>query len=150
MLRGATPSPQASETALAPDQPAAGTPEQRFFDASALQFEPEVHAGRRERLAALLREREAGIAFSLACMVVDEDGADVHGFEPVYHEGEAIAYVASGGYGHTVAKSIAFAYLPAKYAAPGTELQIGILGDRRPAVVVDGPLYDPKSEKPLS
>ena len=99
---------------------------------------------------ALLREREAGIAFSLACMVVDEDGADVHGFEPVYHEGEAIAYVASGGYGHTVAKSIAFAYLPAKYAAPGTELQIGILGDRRPAVVVDGPLYDPKSEKPLS
>jgi dimethylglycine dehydrogenase len=99
---------------------------------------------------ALLREKEAGSTHSLACMIVDVTDADVHGFEPVFNNGEPIAYVASGGYGHTLKKSIAFSYLPTEFAQAGTELEIGILGERRAAVVVETPLYDPKSEKLLS
>lgn len=98
---------------------------------------------------ALLKERAAGSTHTLACMVVDVADADVHGFEPVFSDGEPIAYVASGGYGHTLEKSIAFSYLPIQYAAPGTVLDIGILGERRSVEVVETPLYDPNSEKLL-
>jgi glycine cleavage system aminomethyltransferase T len=58
----------------------------------------------------------------------------VHGYEPVRTAGPAgrvIGYVASGGYGHRVEKSIAFAYLPSAHVEIGTQLEIGVLGDRR-------------------
>ena len=97
-----------------------------------------------------MKEREAGSTHTLACMIVHVTDADAHGFEPVFSDGEPIAYVASGGYGHTLEKSIAFSYLPTQYAVPGTVLEIGILGERRAAEVVETPLYDPKSEKLLS
>jgi dimethylglycine dehydrogenase len=99
---------------------------------------------------ALLAQREKGLDSKLACLVVDVADADTHGFEPIYSDGKPIAYVASGGYGHTIQKSIAFAYLPIAFVEPGTELEIGILGERRAARVVEQPLYDPKSERLLS
>jgi len=99
---------------------------------------------------ALLAEKERGIDRRLACLVIDVDGADTHAYEPVLANGENIGYVASGGYGHTVEKSIAFAYIPVAHATPGTELEIEILGERRPALVVEEPLYDPKSERLMS
>ena len=69
---------------------------------------------------ALLREREQGSTHALACLVVDADGVDAHGLEPVYAGGERpVAYVASGGYGHTIERSIALAYLPVEHAARG-------------------------------
>jgi dimethylglycine dehydrogenase len=80
--------------------------------------------------------------------VVDADGADAHGFEPVYAGGRRpIAYVSSGGYGHTIGTSIGLAYVPVAHAAVGTELEVGILGSRRAAVVGEQPLYDPGNER---
>lgn len=100
---------------------------------------------------ALLRQREQGIARDLACLVVESPRADCHGYEPVYDGGSApIAYVASGGYGHTVGRSIALSYLPVEAAAPGTALTVELLGERFPALVVEQPLYDPSSERLLS
>ncbi|MFP8878953.1 MAG: FAD-dependent oxidoreductase, partial [Myxococcota bacterium] len=99
---------------------------------------------------ALLRQRDEGIGRSLACLVVDADDADPHAYEPVYAGSEIIGYVASGGYGHTIGKSIAFSYLPVAYVEPGTELHVEILGARRSARVVETPLYDPKNQKLLS
>ena len=99
---------------------------------------------------ALLAQKEAGVDSKLACLVIDAVDADTHGFEPIYAAGKPIAYVASGGYGHTIQKSIAFAYLPVAYLEPGTELEVGILGERRAARVVEQPLYDPKAERLLS
>jgi dimethylglycine dehydrogenase len=97
---------------------------------------------------ALVRERDEGVSHSLSCLVVDADGADAHGYEPVYAGGgRPIAYVSSGGYGHTVGASIALAYLPVEHAAVGTELEVGILGERRAAVVSEQPLYDPANER---
>ena len=97
---------------------------------------------------ALLREREAGSRWLLSCLVVDADGADAHGHEPVFADGERpVAYVASGGFGHTLGASIALAYLPAEHAAPGTRLHVGILGERRPATVAAQPLYDAANER---
>jgi glycine cleavage system aminomethyltransferase T len=38
-------------------------------------------------------------------------------------------------------------YIDAKAAKPGTEVENAILGERRPAVTVEIPPYDPKNEK---
>ena len=51
---------------------------------------------------------------------------------------------------HTIERSIALAYLPVEHAAVGTELTIGILGERRPAVVCEQPLLDPAGERLFS
>jgi dimethylglycine dehydrogenase len=100
---------------------------------------------------ALLREREQGSTHVLSCLVVDADGVDAHGLEPVYAVGERpVAYVSSGGYGHTIERSIALAYLPVEHAPVGTELTIGILGKRRRAVVCEQPLLDPAGDRLLS
>ena len=99
---------------------------------------------------ALLRQREDGLDRALARLVVDTADADPHGYEPILDGRERIGYVASGGYGHTVEKTIALAYLPAAYLEPGTELAVNILGERRPARVVEQPLYDPENERLLS
>lgn len=99
---------------------------------------------------ALLRQQQRGIDRGLACLVVDADDADPHGYEPVLAGDEMIGYVAAGGYGHTVEQTIALAYLPTAYLAPGTDLEVKILGVARAARVVEQPLYDPKSERLLS
>jgi dimethylglycine dehydrogenase len=98
---------------------------------------------------ALLRQRERGVERALACLVVDAADADPHGYEPILSGDETIGYVAAGGYGHTVEKTIALAYLPAAYIEPGTELAVKILGARRFAQVALQPLYDPRNERLL-
>ena len=98
---------------------------------------------------ALLRQREAGVERLLACLVVEVDGMEPHGYEPVRSEDEIVGYVASGGYGHTVEAVIAFTYLPVELAVAGTKLEVELLGERRPAHVVEQPLYDPQNERLL-
>jgi dimethylglycine dehydrogenase len=83
----------------------------------------------------------------LSTLVVDADGVDAHGYEPVYVGGELTSYVMAGGYGHTAGESIALAYLPLEHAADGTEVEVEILGDRRSARVVEQALYDPAGER---
>ncbi|MBW2231608.1 MAG: FAD-dependent oxidoreductase [Deltaproteobacteria bacterium] len=98
---------------------------------------------------ALLRQKENGVDRLLTCMLVDAADADARAFEPVLSDGNHVGYVASGGYGHRIEKSIAFSYLPTEFTAPGTQLSIEILGDRRRATVVETPLYDPQNERLL-
>ncbi len=116
------------------------TPLQAGFE-RLVDFEKDDFIGRE----ALLAERERGAGFHLSCLVVDDDGADAHGHEPIYEPGGSrpVAYVASGGFGHTLGVSIALAYLRPGHAAVGARLEVGILGERRAATVVDQPLYDP-------
>ncbi len=99
---------------------------------------------------ALLRQREEGVARTLACLTVETDDADPHGNEPVRADGTPIGYVSAGGYGHVVEQSIALAYLPVAHAEPETRLTVDILGEPRPAVVVPQPIYDPENLRLLS
>ena len=48
----------------------------------------------------------------LACLVLEDPQAMVLGNEPVFHEGDVVSRITSGGIGYSVARSIAFAYLP--------------------------------------
>ena len=100
---------------------------------------------------ALVAEMERGSTHALSCLRVDANGADAHGYEPIWAGGGApIAYVASGGYGHTIQTSIAFAYLPVRHAVVGTELELTIHGERRPATVTEQPLFDPEGTRLFS
>ncbi|MGW4792782.1 GcvT family protein, partial [Nonomuraea sp. NPDC004297] len=71
----------------------------------------------------------------------------VMGKEPVRHGGRTVGYVTSAAYGHTVQRPIAYAWLPAELAEPGTHVDISYFGRRVPAVVAAEPLYDPGMEK---
>ena len=98
----------------------------------------------------LVKQKEQGATKGLACLVIDSDDCDAHGYEPVRAGRDIIGYVAAGGYGPVVEKSIGLAYLPTDFLAPGTELSVELVGKERTATVVEQPLYDPENKKLLS
>ena len=118
------------------------TPDQTPFQAGLdrfIDFTKGDFVGR----AAALRQRDQPPSHRLATLVVEAADADAWGDEPVLADGRVVGFVTSGGYGHTVGQSIALAYLEPACATPGTELEVTILGDDRPARVVPASLYDP-------
>ena len=52
-----------------------------------------------------------------------------------------------GGYGYTVERSIAYAYVPAEHAGPGTSVEVEIFGEAVGGSVAKEPLYDPEGER---
>jgi len=67
-------------------------------------------------------------------------------WEPIWHGGEVVGYVTSGGYSHYTQKSIAFGSLPTGLVADGPRVEIEILGGMRPARQYTAPLFDPQNE----
>ena len=53
----------------------------------------------------------------------------------------------TGGYGYTVERSIAYAYLPAALASPGTAVAVEIFGTWVEGEVAAEPLFDPEGER---
>jgi dimethylglycine dehydrogenase len=85
------------------------------------------------------------------CELSEADGPwdnDCRGNEPVYDGDRRIGLTTSGTWGHTVGKSLAFAYVEPAYATPGSTFEISLLGERRSAVVLADAAYDPTNEKP--
>lgn len=78
-------------------------------------------------------------------MEVDADDTDCLGNEPVLIGDHIIGVTTSGSYGHSVKKSLAFAYVEPKYADSGTNLKIRILGQERTATVLEEAAYDPQN-----
>jgi glycine cleavage system aminomethyltransferase T len=83
----------------------------------------------------------------LVCIVLEDSRSVALGSEPVRIDGEIVGRVTSGGYGYTVERSIAYAYVPASAAEPRRPLQIEIFGEWIEGEVVTEPLYDPASER---
>ena len=79
----------------------------------------------------------------LTCLVLDDPQAVVMGKEPVYVDGAPVGYVTSAAYGYCVGASIAYAWLPASAAAPGTRVHVEYFGTRLPARAAEEPLFDP-------
>jgi glycine cleavage system aminomethyltransferase T/glycine/D-amino acid oxidase-like deaminating enzyme len=78
----------------------------------------------------------------LRCLTVDDGRSVVLGKEPVFYKDQAVGYVTSAAYGYTVAKPIAYAYLPAAVSV-GDSVEIEYFGRRIQATVTADPLYDP-------
>lgn len=90
--------------------------------------------------------RAAGVKQTLVTMTIDVDGIDVSGDEAILKDGKAVGYISSGGYAHRVKRSMAMGYVKHENAAPGTDLQVEILGEMYSAQVLGAPIYDPSGE----
>jgi dimethylglycine dehydrogenase len=93
---------------------------------------------------AAAREKESGGKLRLQCFVVDALDADAIGDEPIWHDGKVIGWVTSGGYGHSVGKSLALGYIEKEAAGANDGFEIEIIGERRPATRLDAPIFDPQ------
>lgn len=97
--------------------------------------------------AAALRAADAGGEKpQLRCIVLADPRSVALGNEPVRLAGTVVGRVTSGGYGYTVQRSIAYAYVPASVAA-GTAVEIDIFGQWIGGTVSDEPLYDPSGAR---
>ena len=91
---------------------------------------------------ALQRIKNEGVRQAL-CTFVVEDFAPFHGGEAILLDGRVIGRTTSTGYGHSVAKTIAFGYLPVDVAKQ-THFEIEAFGKVYPAQRVPRCLYDPQ------
>ncbi len=96
---------------------------------------------------ALVAARERGLTRRLRCLTLDDPRAVCLGNEPVRVGGTVSGRVTSGGYGHTVGRSIAYAYLPVESAEAGTRVEVEIFGEWVPGVVAREPLHDPEGAR---
>lgn len=97
--------------------------------------------------AAALKEKQDGPKRQRVFMVVDALDADVMGDEPIWVDGKVAGWVTSGGFGHFVNQSLAQGYLPTELVKPGVQLEIEILGERRPARLQMDPPFDPEAKR---
>lgn len=97
--------------------------------------------------AATVSQRDGERALQLIYFEVDAADADVQGNEPIFSGDEVIGLTTSGGYGHYTGKSLGLGYVPPALANPDTTLQVGILGERRDAVVLADAVHDPANAR---
>jgi len=104
-------------------------------------------AGRAATKAALA----APLRWVCAYLEVASDGvADGNGGEAVLSGGRQVGSVSSIAWGHRVGKLLAFAYVAPEVAAPGTTLDVIVMGAPRAAKVLAEPAYDPANLRPLA
>jgi glycine cleavage system aminomethyltransferase T/glycine/D-amino acid oxidase-like deaminating enzyme len=89
---------------------------------------------------ALIRAKEEGPAKRLRCLVLDDPRSVALGNEPVRVDGSLVGRVTTGGYGYTVTRSIAYAYLPPEVDGA---VEVDIFGRWVPGQVAREPLFDP-------
>jgi dimethylglycine dehydrogenase len=86
--------------------------------------------------------------YRIVYLQIDASDVDARGAEPVFAHGAAegqrpVGLITSGGYGHRVEQSLAFAAIAPALTAPGTRLEVELQGERRPARVLAEPAFDP-------
>ncbi|KAB7614367.1 FAD-dependent oxidoreductase [Amylibacter sp. SFDW26] len=98
--------------------------------------------------AVLQAEKQAGSKKAFVTLIVDTPEIDAPYMSIVWKDGERVGETTSGNYGYRVNASIALGVVRADAAAPGTELELEIYGNRFKAVVQeDQPLWDPSNER---
>jgi glycine cleavage system aminomethyltransferase T/glycine/D-amino acid oxidase-like deaminating enzyme len=120
------------------------TPEETPWEAGlgfAVKLDKDDFMGRDALLAKREPERR------LACLVLDDPRSVALGSEPVRVDGRIAGRVTSGGYGYTVERSIAYAYLPSARAAVGQPVEVEIFGTWVAGEVAAEPLYDPEGSR---
>ncbi len=103
-----------------------------------------------------LAARAANVRSRLTLLTVTEPNGIALGSEPVYRADTGsddrsgdrpVGYLTSAGYSYTLGTPLAYAWLPAELAEPGTELRIGYFDRRYPAVVTAEPAFDPDGSR---
>ena len=98
--------------------------------------------------AALLAERQRGVAQRLVPLLLDDAGDhDAPACAGVFHDGARVGLVTSGGWSFDRSRSVALAYVRADLARAGTRLAVDVYGTMRAATVATEPLYDPTNAR---
>jgi glycine cleavage system aminomethyltransferase T/glycine/D-amino acid oxidase-like deaminating enzyme len=119
------------------------TPEDTPFEAGlgfAVKLDKDDFVGRDALLAA------GGPQRVLRCLTLDDPRAVALGSEPVRFGSELVGRVTSGGYGYSVERSIAYAYVPAHHDV-GTEVEVEVFGEWVRGRIAAEPLFDPKGDR---
>ena len=82
----------------------------------------------------------------LVTIEIDALDADASGYEPIWQGNTRVGFITSGGYGHTINKSLAMALVEPGFSKPGTELTVHVVGVERPAKVIPSSPYDPSGQ----
>lgn len=97
--------------------------------------------------SASLARQQRGPRMKLVYLAVQATDSDCMGNEPVRHGGRVVGVTTSGGYGHAVAQSLAFAYVPPDLTSPGTEFEIDLYDVPRKATVLADAAWDAANER---
>ena len=122
------------------------TPDETPYEAG-LGFAVKLDKGDFIGRQALVDAQERTPERKLACLVLDDPRSVALGSEPVRMDGEILGRVTSGGYGYSVERSIAYAYVPAQSAEAGREAEVEIFGEWVPGTIAEEPLWDPAGER---
>ncbi|HEV8617193.1 MAG TPA: glycine cleavage system aminomethyltransferase GcvT [Methylomirabilota bacterium] len=95
---------------------------------------------------AIEKVRAAGVTRRLVGLEMADRSVARHGY-PVLENGAAAGVVTSGSYGPSVERSIALAYVSVAHAAVGTDVQVEIRGQAKPARIVKTPFWTPRVKK---
>ncbi|MEM9478160.1 MAG: glycine cleavage system aminomethyltransferase GcvT [Verrucomicrobiota bacterium] len=96
----------------------------------------------------LAQQKANGIPTKLSGIELPEKGPPPRANYGVFHGGEQVAELTSGGLSPTLGKRIGLAYLPKALSKIDTELEIDIRGKRFAARVVKKPFYNPATPSP--
>jgi glycine cleavage system aminomethyltransferase T/glycine/D-amino acid oxidase-like deaminating enzyme len=97
---------------------------------------------------ALAAAREAGVKRRLRTLAVgDRAYLPIYGGEAVRSQARVISRLRSCGYGFTVRKNLAYAYLPVDLK-PGSEVEVEVFGEMVPAVVTADSVIAKRAEQP--
>ena len=83
----------------------------------------------------------------IALLALDGEETDALIGEAVFKDGTLVGSVTSAGYGHTVRRSLAIAFLRDEARVAGTLLEISLLGARIKARVLRDAPWDPENER---
>lgn len=98
--------------------------------------------------AALLAEKQRGVAKRFVTLTVEAGAADAPYMSTLWHGDEAVGETTSGAWGYRVGTSVALGMVRSDLANPGTALEVEIYGQRYPATVQSAdPLWDPGNER---
>ena len=122
------------------------TPDETPYEAG-LGFAVKLDKGDFIGREALVAAQETAPERKLACLVLDDPRSVALGSEPVRMDDEILGRVTSGGYGYSVERSIAYAYVPAQSAEAGREVEVEIFGEWVPGTIAEEPLWDPAGER---
>ena len=96
--------------------------------------------------SALLKKRDSPAGTRLVCLVLDDPRSVALGSEPVRIGGEIGGRVTSGGYGYSVGRSIAYAFVPSRFEV-GTAVEVEVFGAWISGHIAAEPLYDPEGNR---
>jgi 4-methylaminobutanoate oxidase (formaldehyde-forming) len=122
------------------------TPDETPYEAG-LEFAVKLDKGDFLGREALAEAKGRELERKLACLVLEDPRSVALGSEPVRFDGTVGGRVTSGGYGYTVGRSIAYAYLPAAKVQPGQAVEVEIFGEWVGGEVASEPLWDPQGER---